>query len=216
MKCLLCGSKTKLKFNLKFDHCLYSEKKLYDLIDFLLKDIPCDHYNICKNCYNVLNELDSLKMKCEIIYYKFKSQLEKSDVEEVEEIVIKSENLDSTEEVVPAAENASIESSPKVNKQKTVKIVIKNTKNKKKVFKKESTNTNNEAKEKNNKEKTVCEICGKDVLNINLHKQIHNPVRLKCDLCDVTFSLRSSLWRHKRIHTGKLIVYLKLTKIFKQ
>lgn len=56
---------------------------------------------------------------------------------------------------------------------------------------------------KSKKIATVCEICGKKVVNLNQHlKDVHGDQdKFKCSVCDKKFMARSGLQKHKLVHS---------------
>lgn len=49
----------------------------------------------------------------------------------------------------------------------------------------------------------VCEVCGKHVKDIKLHKLKHGEKSFRCEVCQKMFTSRRQLLVHERIHSGK-------------
>ena len=48
--------------------------------------------------------------------------------------------------------------------------------------------------------KQICDICGKSVKDIKLHKKIHQTVNMSCTICDVKFPDEKSSRMHMKWH----------------
>ena len=66
-------------------------------------------------------------------------------------------------------------------------------------------NSNNESENKNSNNKYACDMCKKsftDKSNLFRHKKVHSNFRLNCDQCEKSYTTRSDLTRHMKTHSN--------------
>ncbi len=64
------------------------------------------------------------------------------------------------------------------------------------------------------KAKSECEICGKKVVNLRMHKAVHSSDRpFECSICHKTYRWSKNLHEHERIHMKTTVILILNDKI---